>query len=58
MSGQRGICAWMAYLVMRNESSRQRENLVDEEKRVAEEVRETGRMSDRLSHPEEGRKRD
>lgn len=22
ISGQRGICAWMAYLVMRNESSK------------------------------------
>lgn len=26
------MCAWMAYLVMRNESSRQRENVDDKEK--------------------------
>lgn len=31
-SGQRGICAWMAYLVMRNVNSRQRKNIEDGEK--------------------------
>lgn len=31
-SSQRGICVRMAYLVMRNESSRQRERIGDEEK--------------------------
>lgn len=35
ISGQRGICAWMAHLVIKNESSRQRENMEDGEKRAA-----------------------
>lgn len=43
---------------MRNESSRQREHVEDGEKRGLEEVRETEGMSDRLSKPEERRKRE
>lgn len=32
ISGQRGICAQMAYLVMRNEGSRRTENMENEGK--------------------------
>lgn len=35
-SGQRGICVWMVYLVMRNESSRRGERIEDEEKTCEE----------------------
>lgn len=59
INGQKGICAWIAYLVMRNEISRQREREREHARRrekAMEEVRETERMSYRLPQLEERRR--